>query len=89
MNENKEAARVLAHPNGQKREFTNLHASIVHQPRRGFKRFVAKTALTVCAIVFLISIVGIAEGGGIPAACYTIGSVLAANHAAGELLEEE
>ena len=42
--------------------------------------------LTVCGLVFLTSIVGIAEGGGIPAACYTVGSVLTANHAAGVLL---
>ena len=46
-------------------------------------------ALTVCGLVFLTSIVGIAEGSGIPAACYTISSVLIANHAAGALLAGE
>ena len=70
MNQNKEAARVLEHPNGKRREIEQPRVSIVHHPRRDF----------------LTSIVGIAEGGGIPAACYTVGSVLTANHAAGVLL---
>lgn len=90
MNKNKEAARVLEHPNGNnRREIATPRVSIVHHPRRDFKRQAAKFVLTVCGLVFLTSIVGIAEGGGIPAACYTISSVLIANHAAGELLEEE
>lgn len=90
MNKNKEAARVLEHPNGNnRREIATPRVSIVHHPRRDFKRLAAKLVLTVCGLVFLTSIVGIAEGGGIPAACYTISSVLIANHAAGELLEEE
>lgn len=87
MNENKEAARVLEHPNGNnRREIATPRASIVHHLRRDFKRQAAKLVLTVCGLVFLTSIVGIAEGGGIPAACYTISSVLIANHAAGALL---
>ena len=86
MPTNKDAARVLAHPNGQKREIAQPRVSIVHHPRRDFKRQTAKLVLTVCGLVFLTSIVGIAEGGGIPAACYTISSVLIANHAAGALL---
>ena len=68
------------------REIAQPRVSIVHHPRRDFKRQAAKLALTVCGLVFLTSIVGIAEGGGIPAACYTVGSVLTANHAAGALL---
>lgn len=87
MNQNKEAARVLEHPNGNnRREIATPRVSIVHHPRRDFKRQAAKLVLTVCGLVFLTSIVGIAEGGGIPAACYTISSVLIANHAAGALL---
>lgn len=87
MNKNKEAARVLEHPNGNnRREIATPRVSIVHHPRRDFKRQAAKLVLTVCGLVFLTSIVGIAEGGGIPAACYTISSVLTANHAAGVLL---
>lgn len=90
MNKNKEAARVLEHPNGNnRREIATPRVSIVHHPRRDFKRQTAKLVLTVCGIVFLTSIVGIAEGGGIPAACYTISSVPIANHAAGVLLEDE
>lgn len=87
MNQNKEAARVLEHPNGNnRREIATPRVSIVHRPRRDFKRQAAKLVLTVCGLAFLTSIVGIAEGGGIPAACYTISSVLIANHAAGALL---
>ena len=73
MNKNKEAARVLEHPNGNnRREISTTRVSIVHHPRRDFKRQAAKLVLTVC--------------GGISAACYTISSVLIANHAAGALL---
>ena len=87
MNKNKEAARVLEHPNSNnRREIATPRVSIVHHQRRDFKRQAAKLVLTVCGLVFLTSIVGIAEGGGIPAACYTISSVLIANHAAGALL---
>lgn len=87
MNKNKEAARVLEHPNGNnRREIATPRVSIVHHPRRDFKWQAAKLVLTVCGLVFLTSIVGIAEGGGIPAACYTISSALIANHAAGALL---
>lgn len=84
----KEAARVLQHPNGQRRELSKTHVSIVHHPRRNFKRCAAKLLLAACGAVFLAALVGLTEGGGIPAACYTIGSVLAANHAAGELLAD-
>lgn len=87
MIKNKEAARMLEHPNGNnRREIDTPRVSIVHHPRRDFKHEAAKLVLTVCGLVFLTSIVGIAEGGGIPAACFTISSVLIANHAAGALL---
>lgn len=87
MIKNKEAARMLEHPNGNnRREIATPRVSIVHHPRRDFKHEAAKLVLTVCGLVFLTSIVGIAEGGGIPAACYMISSVLIANHAAGALL---
>lgn len=66
MNQNKEAARVLEHPNGKRREIAQPRVSIVHHPRRDFKRQAAKLVLTVCGLVFLTSIVGIAEGVGIP-----------------------
>lgn len=90
MIKNKEAARMLEHPNGNnRREIATPRVSIVHHPRRDFKRQTAKLVLTVCSLVFLTSIVGIAEGGGIHAACYTISSVLIANHAAGALLAGE
>lgn len=66
MNKNKEAARVLEHPNGNnRREIATPRVSIVHHPRRDFKRQAAKLVLTVCGLVFLTSIVGIAEGGGL------------------------
>lgn len=90
MSKNNEAARVLEHPNGNnRREIATPRVSIVHHKCRDFKRQAAKLVLTVCGLVFLASIVGIAEGGGIPAACYTISSVLIANHAAGALLAGE
>ena len=88
MRKNKDAARLLEHPNGNnRREIATPRVSIVHHFRRDFKRKAAKLVLTVCGLVFLASIVGIAEGGGIPAACYMVGSVLTANHAAGALLD--
>lgn len=87
MSKNKDAARVLEHPNGNnRREIATPSVSIVHHFRRDFKRQAAKFVLTVCGLLFLASIVGIVEGGGIPAACYIVGSVLTANHAAGVLL---
>lgn len=89
MHQNRKAARVLEHPNGKRREIATPRVSIVHHPRRVFKRQAAKLVLTVCGLVFLTSIVGIAEGVGIPAACYMVGSVLTANHAAGVLLAGE
>lgn len=89
MSKNKEAARVLEHPNGKRREIAQPRVFIVHHLRRNFKRQAAKLVLTVCGLVFLTSIVGIAEGGGIPAACYMVGAVLTANHAAGVLLTGE
>lgn len=89
MAKNKMTARVLEHPNGQKRELAQTRVFIVHYLHRNFKRQAAKLVLTVCGLVFLTSIVGIAEGGGIPAACYMVGAVLTANHAAGALLAGE
>lgn len=86
MNQNKEAARVLEHPNGKRREIATPRVSIVHHPRRVFKRCAAKMAITVGGLVFLASLVGLAEGVGFPAACYMVGAVLTANHAAGVLL---
>lgn len=87
MIKNKEAARMLEHPNGNnRREIATPRVSIVHHPRRDFKRQAAKLVLTVCGLVFLTSIVGIAEGVGVPAACYMVGATLTANHAAGALL---
>ena len=49
MPTNKEAARVLAHPNGQKREIAQPRVFIVHQMRRTCKVLAAKLALTACA----------------------------------------
>ena len=87
MPTNKEAARVLAHPNGQKREIAQPRVFIVHQMRRTCKVLAAKLALTACGITAMAAIGGLAEGAGEPAAAYLIGSVLIANHAAGVLLE--
>lgn len=50
------------------------------------KEHLARLTLTACALAFLASIVGLAEGVGTPAAAYMAGSVLTANHAAGVLL---
>lgn len=88
MPTNKEAARVLAHLNGQKREIAQPRVFIVHQMRRTCKVLAAKLALTACGITAMTAIVGLAEGAGAPAAAYLIGSVLIANHAAGVLLED-
>ena len=85
MPTNKEAARVLAHPNGQKREIAQPRVFIVHQMRRTCKVLAAKLALTACGITAMAAIVGLAAGAGEPAAAYLIGSVLVANHAAGVL----
>lgn len=86
MYQNKEAARVLAHPNGQKCELAQEHVSIVHQTLGTCKVLAAKLALTACGITAMTAIIGLAEGVGAPAAAYLIGSVLISNHAAGVLL---
>lgn len=86
MNINKEAARVLEHPNGQRCELAQEHISIVHQMLGTCKVLAAKLALTACGITAMTAIVGLAEGVGAPAVAYLIGSVLIANHAAGVLL---
>lgn len=57
--------------------------------QKHLSRALARLALTACALAFLASIVGLAEGVGAPAAAYMVGSVLIANHAAGVLLEDE
>ena len=88
MPTNKAAARVLAHPNGQRCELAQEHVSIVHQTLGTCKVLAAKLALTACGITAMAAIVGLAEGAGAPAAAYLIGSVLIANHAAGVLLED-
>lgn len=85
MNVNKEAARVLEHPNGQRCGIAQPRASIVHQTLGTCKVLAAKLALTACGITAMAAIVGLAEGAGKPAAAYLIGSVLVANHAAGVL----
>ena len=46
MPTNKEAAQVLAHPNGQRREIAQPRASIVHQTLGTCKVLAAKLALT-------------------------------------------
>lgn len=89
MYQNKEAARVLAHPNGQRCELAQEHVSIVHQTLGTCKVLAAKLALTACGITAMAAIVGLAEGAGAPAAAYLIGSVLIANHTAGVLLESD
>ena len=81
MPTNKEAAQVLAHPNGQRREIAQPRASIVHQTLGTCKVLAAKLALTASGITAMAAI----EGAGEPAAAYLIGSVLVANHAAGVL----
>lgn len=87
MYQNKEAAQVLQHPNGQKREIAQPRAFIVHQMRRTCKVLAAKLALTACGITAMTAIIGLVEGAGAPAAAYLLGSVLIANHAAWVLLE--
>lgn len=86
MEVNKEAAQVLEHLNGQKREITQPRVFIVHQMRRNCKVLAAKLALTACGITTMTAIIGLAEGAGAPAAIYLIGSMLIANQAAGVLL---
>lgn len=85
MNVNKEAARVLEHPNGQRCEIAQPRASIVHQTLGTCKVLAAKLALTASGITAMTAIVGLAESVGAPAAAYLLGSVLVANHAAGVL----
>ena len=88
MTKNKMTARVLEHPNGQKRELAQTRVSIVHHPRRNFKRCVAKLTLTVCGLLFLTSLASLAEGVEAPDVVYLVGAVLTANRAAGVLLAD-
>lgn len=61
MYQNKEAARVLAHPNGQKRELTQIHNHILlHAVRFG------KVFCKTCAV--MLALLGLAALASLPAA---------------------
>ena len=82
MTANKEAARVLAHPNGQKRELSQTHKTILLHFVR-FGKLFTKTCAVALAILGLAAIAGIAEGGGSAAVLVLIGSIAALNGACG------
>lgn len=81
MTANKEAARVLAHPNGQKRELSQTHKTILLHAVRFGKGF-CKT----CAV--MLALLGLAALAALPTATVSavltlIGAVAALNWVCG------
>ena len=78
MIKNKAAARVLAHPNGQKRGVSQNHKIILLHFVR-FGKLFAKTCAVMLALLGLAALAGIAQGGGLPAVLALIGAVVTEN----------
>lgn len=66
MTENKAAARVLEHPNGQKRELSQTHKNILLHFVR-FGKLFAKTCAVMLTLLGLAAFAGAVQGGGLPA----------------------
>lgn len=78
MTPNKEAARVLAHPNGKKCGITKNHKIIVLQIVR-FGKLFAKTCAVGIALLGLCALAGAAQGGGLRAVLALIAATVTEN----------
>lgn len=77
MTENKAAARVLEHPNGQS-ELSQTHKTILLHFVR-FGKLFAKTCAVMQALLGLAALAGIAQGGGLAAVLALLGAIVAEN----------
>ena len=78
MSQNKAAAPVLEHRNGQKREVSQTHKTILlHFVRVG--KYFAKTCAVMLALLGLAALAGIAQGGGLPAVLAMLAAIVAEN----------
>lgn len=82
MPQNKAAARVLEHPNGQKCELTKTHKTILLHFVR-FGKLFAKTCAVMLTLLGLAALGGIAQGGGLPAVLALLAAIVTENWALG------
>ena len=82
MTENKAAARVLEHPNGQKRELSQTHKNILLHFVR-FGKLFAKTCAVMLTLLGLAAFAGAVQGGGLPAMLSMLAAIVADNWALG------
>ena len=82
MTENKAAARVLEHQNGQKRELSQTHKNILLHFVR-FGKLFAKTCAVVLTLLGLAAFAGAVQGGGLPAMLSMLAAIVADNWALG------
>lgn len=85
MTENKAAARVLEHPNGQKRELSQTHKNILLHFVR-FGKLFAKTCAVMLTLLGLAAFAGAVQGGGLPAMLSMLAAIVADNWALGAWL---
>ena len=82
MYQNKEAARVLEHPNGLDRELTKTHKIILLHFVR-FGKLFAKTCAVTLTLLGLAAFTGAVQGGGLPAVLSLLAAIVADNWALG------
>lgn len=82
MTQNKAAARVLAHPNGQKCGISQNHRIILLHCVR-FGKLFAKTCAVMLTLLGLAALGGIAQGGGLPAVLALLAAIVTENWALG------
>lgn len=82
MPQNKVAARVLEHPNGQKCELTKTHKTILLHFVR-FGKLFAKTCAVMLTLLGLAAFAGAVQGGGLPAVLSLLAAIVADNWALG------
>lgn len=82
MTENKAAAPVLEHRNGQKRELSQTHKNILLHFVR-FGKYFAKTCTVTLTLLGLAAFAGAVQGGGLPAVLAMLAAIVADNWAHG------
>ena len=78
MSQNKAAAPVLEHRNGQKRELSQTHKNILLHFVR-FGKYFAKTCAVMLALLGLAAAASIPQGGGLAAVLALIAAIVAEN----------
>ena len=78
MSQNKAAAPVLEHRNGQKRELSQTHKNILLHFVR-FGKLFAKTCAVTLTLLGLAAFAGAVQGGGLAAVLALIAAIVAEN----------